>query len=408
MDVRISPSPLCGTVVPPPSKSLLHRLILCAGLAYGVSTIKNAAHSEDIDATLRCLTSLGGRWTEPQSGVLQIVGIGGAPRRESVPLPRFDCGESGSTLRFFLPVALAACGGGKFIGHGRLLERPLQPYFEIFQKQGVFYEQRDGILTVRGHLTPGKYTLPGNVSSQFFSGLLFALPLLSDASTLCAQTPPESADYIAMTLDALRLSGILIAAQPNQLHFSIPRGIYQPLLVSTEADWSQAAFWYAASFPCGAIQIAGLNSGSAQGDKRIEGFFQELSAPGNRVIDLAPCPDLLPPLAVMAAMRHGTTRFVHAARLRLKESDRLASTAALLTMLGGRVREFPDALEVSGSALRGGTVDGFHDHRIVMAAAVAATHCAEPVTIRGADAVNKSYPSFWDDYKRLGGNVDVL
>lgn len=408
MDVRILPRPLRGIVVPPPGKSALHRMILCAGLSSGVSIIENAAHSEDIDASLRCLTALGGQYTEPQAGIFQISGIGGIPPPANASLPRFDCGESGTTLRFFLPVALSVCGGGVFTGHGRLMGRPLDPYFEIFRKQGVFFEQRDGILMVRGRFSPGEYVLPGNVSSQFFSGLLFALPLLGGASTLRAQTPPESADYISMTVRALRLSGVGAESLSNPGCFRIFPGAYHAFNAAAEADWSQAAFWYAAGFPGRELLPAGLNPESAQGDRRIQDFFRELSAPGDQIIDLSPCPDLLPPLAVMAAVRNGTTRLIRAARTRLKESDRLAASAALVNALGGAAREFSDTLEIHGGPLRGGAVSCCPDHRMVMAAAAAAAHCTEPVIIRGADAVNKSYPSFWADYQRLGGSVDVL
>lgn len=408
MDVRILPHPLRGVVVPPPGKSALHRLILCAGLSSGVSTIENAAHSEDIDATLRCLAALGGRWEEPAPRVLRIAGAGGGPHHGREPLPRFDCGESGTTLRFFLPAALAIRDGGIFTGRGRLMERPLQPYLDLFRAKGIFYRQQGNILTVRGHLTPGEYRLPGNVSSQFFSGLLFALPLLGSASTIRAVTPLESADYVLMTQKALRMAGVATAAQAEQNCFQISPAEYQPFTAAAEADWSQAAFWMAAAFPGEEIQVDGLSPASAQGDKRIADFFQELSVPGDRIIDLSPCPDLLPPLAVMAAVRAGSTRFVHASRTRLKESDRLTASAALLNALGGTAREAPDALEVLGGTLRGGIAENFHDHRIAMAAAAAAAHCTEPVVIRGADAVKKSYPSFWDDYKRLGGDLDVL
>lgn len=408
MDVRILPRPLRGAVVPPPGKSALHRLILCAGLSSGVSTIENAARSEDLDATLRCLAALGGRWEEPAPRVLRIAGAGRGPRQEGEPLPRFDCGESGTTLRFFLPAALVLRGGGIFTGRGRLMERPLQPYLNLFREKGILCQQQDGVLTVRGNLTPGEYRLPGDVSSQFFSGLLFALPLLDGASTIRAVTPLESADYVLMTQKALRLAGVATAAQTEPGCFQVSPAEYRPFAAAAEADWSQAAFWLAAAFPGEVIQINGLNFASVQGDRRIEDFFQELSAPGDRVIDLSSCPDLLPPLAVMAAVRTGTVRFVHAERTRLKESDRLSASAALINALGGTAREAPDALEVRGGTLYGGAVENFHDHRIVMAAAAAAAHCTEPVVIRGADAVKKSYPSFWDDYKRLGGDLDVL
>ena len=191
MDLQITPKKLSGAVTPPPSKSQAHRLLIAAALAEGTSTLHNIARSQDIEATLRCVTALGGSWTETSPGMLTVTGIGGR-RFSGGELPRLDCGESGSTLRFFIPIALAVAGGGIFTGHGRLMERPQGPYFQLFDKKGIFYEQKDGVLTVRGALTPGEYVLPGNVSSQFFTGLLFALPLLDGVSAVVSSTEIES------------------------------------------------------------------------------------------------------------------------------------------------------------------------------------------------------------------------
>jgi len=383
---------------------MAHRLLIAAALAEGVSTVENAALSQDVEATLRCLTALGGQWEQPRPGVLRITGFGGRYRGSG--LPRMDCGESGSTLRFFLPIALAAAGGGVFTGHGRLMERPQQPYFDLFGERGVAHTLAGGVLTVRGALTPGEYRLPGNVSSQFFTGLLFALPLLDGPSRIVPTTPVESRDYIRMTLDALAAAG---APEPQgDAGFPVAPFAYRPFDRTVEADWSQAAFWYAAAFLDNAVTPRGLNPSSAQGDRIVSDLYWRLARPGEAEIDVSGCPDLLPPLAVMAAARRSATRFTHAARLRLKESDRLATTAAMLRALGAGAEEAPDGLTVTGGSLAGGTVDGANDHRIVMAAAVAASACAGPVVIRGAEAVNKSYPSFWDEYKRLGGEVHVL
>ena len=407
MDVRITPKHLSGTVTPPPSKSQAHRLLIAAALAGGVSTVRGVAMSQDVEATLRCLTALGGRWRETAPGVLEISGIGG--RRLSGDLPRLDCGESGSTLRFFLPIALAVAGGGVFTGRGRLMERPQGPYFDLFREKDIFFAQKDGVLTVRGQLTPGEYRLPGNVSSQFFTGLLFALPLLDGPSTIVPTTAVESRDYIRMTLDALTGAGV--TAQEPQAPggaFRVSPAAYQPFDRTVEADWSQAAFWYAAIALGSRVEPEGLNAFSVQGDMAVVPHFLRLTHPGDLDIDLSGIPDLLPPLAVMAAVRSGTTRFVHAARLRMKESDRLETTAAMLSALGASAQTGPDFLTVTGGSLAGGTVDGANDHRIVMAAAIAATACAGPVTIRGAEAVRQSYPDFWEVYQSLGGDVHVL
>ena len=390
MDIRITPQKLHGAVTPPASKSMAHRAVLAMTLAGGAGTLSNLSDSQDIQATKRCVEALK------------------APRPDG-ELPFLDCGESGSTLRFLIPIALAVAGGGVFTGHGRLMERPQQPYFDIFDEKGIFYEQTDGVLTVRGTLTPGVYRLPGNVSSQFVTGLLYALPLLSADSTIKITTPLESSGYVDMTLDMLEKFGISVENR-NYESFRVPGNqAYQARDIAVEADWSQAGFWYAANFLDNHVSIQGLNADSTQGDRVMASLYRKLAKPGDVDIDVSGCPDLLPPLAVMAAVRNGTTHFINAARLRIKESDRLATTAALLNRLGSSAEDGPDSLTVRGiPSFSGGTVDGANDHRIVMAAAIAATRADSPLTILGAEAVNKSYPSFWDDYKRLGGVFDVL
>ncbi len=407
MDVRIEPRRLSGIVTPPPSKSLAHRYVIAAALAAGVSTIKNVAFSEDVEATLRCMEALGARWETAEDG-LRVSGIGGE-RRPFGDLPQFDCGESGSTLRFLIPIALTVDQGGVFTGRGRLMERPQQPYFDLFDRRGISYVLEDGALTVRGSLAPGEYRLRGDVSSQFFTGLLMALPLLEGPSVVVSTTKLESASYTAMTMGVLARCGIQVRWSPALNGFGVEPGVYAPFEETVEADWSQAAFWYAAIALGSNLRLRGLKGQSAQGDAAVVGHYKKLALTGEVRINLSDCPDLLPPLAVMAAVRRGTTRFTHAARLRLKESDRLSTVAAMLKALGGAVSEEEDGLTVYGvSTLPGGTVDGANDHRIVMAAAIAATRCQGPVTIRGAEAVKKSYPNFWRDYENLGGAVHVL
>ncbi len=400
MDVQITPRRLSGVVTPPPSKSLAHRWILAAALAAGTSVVKNVAFSEDIEATLRCM--------EAAEDGLRVAGIGGE-RRPFGDLPQFDCGESGSTLRFLIPIALTVDQGGVFTGRGRLMERPQQPYFDLFDRRGISYALEGGALTVRGSLSPGEYRLRGDVSSQFFTGLLMALPLLEGPSVVISTTKLESASYTSMTMGVLARCGVHVRWSPALNGFGVEPGVYGPFEETVEADWSQAAFWYAAISLGSNLRLRGLKGQSAQGDAAVVGHYQKLALTGEVKINLSDCPDLLPPLAVMAAVRRGTTRFTHAARLRLKESDRLATVARMLKALGGAVSEEEDGLTVYGvSTLPGGVVDGANDHRIVMAAAIAATRCQGPVTIRGAEAVKKSYPNFWRDYENLGGAVHVL
>ena len=388
MNLIITPTRLSGTVTPPPSKSQAHRLLIAAALAGEGSVIHNLADSQDIQATRRCMEAL----KAPGEG-----------------LPHLDCGESGSTLRFLIPVALALRGGGVFTGHGRLMERPQQPYFDIFDEKGIRYEQKDGVLTVEGKLTPGAYRLPGNVSSQFFTGLLLALPLLDGPSSIIPTTHLESEGYIGMTLDAMHEFGIdipMTRSIPPQ--YLVPGGRrYRSAEVTVEGDWSQAAFWYAANHLGNAIDVQGVTQYSTQGDRIIESHCLELSQPGDTEIDMSGCPDLAPPVAAAAAVRQGITRLTNAARLRIKESDRLAAVAQTLNAMGARIAEHPDSLTIYGqSELSGGcTVDCCNDHRIAMMAAIAATRCKEPVMLLGAECVAKSYPNFWDHYRMLGGNI---
>ena len=385
MNLTITPGKLSGTVTPPPSKSQAHRLLICAALAGEGSVIHNLADSQDIRATRRCLAEL-------------------TTNRRT--LPELDCGESGSTLRFLIPIALALRGGGVFTGQGRLMERPQKPYFDLFDEKGIRYERKDNVLTVEGRLTPGEYRLPGNVSSQFFTGLLLALPLLDGPSAIIPTTPLESEGYIGMTLDAMREFGVDIASTRSlPPHYLISGGQkYRGAEVTVEGDWSQAAFWYAANCLGCTVDVRGVSQYSTQGDRVIESCCLELSQPGDTEIDMSGCPDLAPPVAAAAAVRQGTTRLVNAGRLRIKESDRLAAITAALNALGARVTEHPDSLTIYGrDRLAGGTVDCCNDHRIAMMAAIAATRCREPVTLLGAECVAKSYPDFWEHYRMLGG-----
>jgi len=407
-NVTIRPRLLSGCVTPPPSKSQAHRLLLCAALAQGKSVVGNVAFSQDILATLGCMKALGAKWEEVAPGTVQVTGapMGGW----SGELPRLDCGESGSTLRFLIPIALAVAGGGVFTGRGRLMQRPQKPYFDLFDEKGIAYEQRDGVLTVKGRLTPGEYRLPGDVSSQFFTGLLYALSLLDAPSEIVSTTALESVDYINMTIDAMERAGVKVEWGEDKKSYYIYPSKYCYFTEKVEADWSQAGFWYAAIALGSSLELDGMNAFSTQGDMVVVSHFLRLTKSGDVTIDVSGCPDLVPPLAVMAAVRDGTTRIVNAARLRIKESDRLASVTATLKALGAEIEEHPDSLTIRGrDGLRGGvSVDCCNDHRIAMMAAIAATRCAQPVTLLGADCVKKSYPNFWEHYEMLGGELDVI
>ena len=404
MNVTITPGPLSGTITPPPSKSQAHRVLIAAALATGESVIRNFRWSEDTRATAGCLTALGAAFRSRDGDILELEGL--CP---SQSLPLLDCGESGSTLRFLIPVVLATAGGGVFTGRGRLMERPLAPYFGIFREEGISFSQNHDILQVQGTLTPGTYRLPGNVSSQFITGLLHALPLLAGDSRILLTSELESAGYVDMTLETLRRFGVTV--EPEETGWFIPGNQrYQPRDVTLEGDWSQAAFFLAAAGLGNPLNLRGMDGNSAQGDRIMAEYVEILASAGEVSLDVSGCPDLVPPLAVRAALRSGeTTRLVNAARLRLKESDRLASVATVLGALGADVTEERDSLTIRGrEILPGGvTVDSWNDHRIAMMAAVAATRCQRPVTVTGAECVKKSYPEFWTDYEALGGRIEV-
>lgn len=389
MNLKITPARLRGAITPPPSKSYAHRALIAAALAGGDSELTGLADSKDIIATRRCLDALA---------------------VETRELPLLDCGESGSTLRFLIPVALALRGGARFTGQGRLMERPQKPYFDLFDEMGIFYDLKDGVLTVKGTLVPGDYSLPGDVSSQFVTGLLYALPLLAGGSSrIILTTPLESRDYVEMTVAVMKHFGVRV--EETNDGWLIPAGqSYRPNSLTIEADWSQAGFFYAARGLGSELDIQGMNLQSVQGDMRIVPYYEKLTRPGDVELDVSQCPDLVPPLAVLAAVRQGTTRIVNAARLRIKESDRLASVTQTLNALGARIEEHPDSLTICGvDALSGGVaVDCCNDHRIAMMAAVAATRCAAPITLLGAQCVEKSYPDFWTDYVRLGGLIEEV
>jgi 3-phosphoshikimate 1-carboxyvinyltransferase len=402
MLVTILPAPLHGQLRAIPSKSQAHRLLICAALADRPTELGCAAVSQDIAATADCLRALGAE-TDYRCGGFRVT-----PVRQPVRGAVLDCGESGSTLRFLLPLVCALGAEGSFRLHGRLPDRPLSPLWEVLEAHGAVLGRPDQrTVTFSGRLRGGEYAIAGDVSSQFLSGLLFALPLLEERSSLVPLGRLESRGYLEMTRQAEAMFGVRWQGRDaGEAWTPEPGSRYRsPGYAEVEGDWSNAAFWLAAdALSGGSVKLTGLDPASAQGDRAAEELIPRILA-GNAVIDAGDIPDLVPPLAVTAAAAPGKTEFVNAGRLRLKESDRIRSVRAMLEALGGRVAETPDSLTVFGGGLRGGTVDSFRDHRIAMAAAVAAIACREPVCILGAEAVNKSYPAFWSDYRLLGGSV---
>ena len=422
-----------GRVTLPPSKSVAHRAMLCAALSRGSCALSHMAGSQDIDATARAIEALGGEVRlEEDRGLCLVEGAGLGRAQGGV----IHCGESGSTLRFLIPIACALGGRWTFTGEGRLPERPLDVYRELLPAHGVRYQDpgREFLpLTVEGRLEPGVFALPGNVSSQFITGLLLALPLLSGDSEIVLTTPLESEGYVNLTLQAMERFGV--TASRTGRGWRVPGGQrYLPQDLAVEGDWSQAAFFLtmAALAPARAqVELAGLSRDSLQGDKAcvelFEGFGLDLRWEGDlllcgnpragepfrglrgQVIDAAQIPDMVPALSVCAALSQGETAIVNAQRLRLKESDRLAAMEAALTALGGKVLSREDGLVLKGvETLNGGRALGVNDHRVVMALAGAALGSQGPVTVTDAWSVRKSYPGFFDDFMRLGGIAHVL
>ena len=406
MEVTISPGRLAGKVAVPGSKSMAHRGLIAAALADGPSRIQNATPSGDIEATVRCLTALGAE-IRREGEDLEVTPLH-RRWRERIVLP---CGESGSTLRFLLPVAAALGAPARFTGEGRLPERPLGPLGETLIRGGAELSGFQLPLEVAGRLRPGEYRLPGDVSSQYVTGLLLALPLLEGDSSIRLTTPLESAGYVRMTLQVLAQFGIQVS--PEEGGWRIPGNqTYRAADFEVEGDYSAAALFLTANAIGSQVECLGLREDSTQGDRAILRHLETIqSLGGGRVeIDLSQCPDLAPALAVAAAYADGETALTHAGRLRLKESDRLAALSTVLTQMGAEVEEGPETLTIQGKpALDGGVpIEPFGDHRIAMAASIAALGAKAPVTIQNAQCVGKSYPQFFHHMKLLGGVCHVV
>ena len=385
MDLTVHPRPLRGEIEIIPSKSQAHRYLICAAFADNPTQLRCADTNRDIEATADCLGALGADIIRTESGYTVF------PIRQIPEAAELNCCESGSTLRFMLPIVGALGVDATFHMEGRLPHRPLSPLWEEMERMGcTLTRPNESTIRCRGKLKAGNYEISGNVSSQFITGLLFALSLIDGSSELFISGKIESKPYITMTEDTMSL-------------FNAPN-YHSPGTLSVEGDWSNGAFWVAAQFLGNKLSVRGLNALSSQGDRVVVDIAHRL-ADDFPTIDASDIPDLVPILSVLAASNNGAL-FTDIQRLRLKESDRVATTISMIEDLGGKAEATEDTLRIHGTGLRGGTVHSHNDHRIAMAAAIAATVCTEPVTVLGAEAVNKSYPKFWEEYRRLGGNYE--
>ena len=420
MTVYIRPGPPpSGVLAAPPSKSMAHRAVLCAALADGESRLTGLAHSQDIDATLGAAAALG---AQVEAGESWARIAGAAPLQ--APAAPVDCCESGSTLRFLIPMAALTGRPVAFTGRGRLMQRPQSVYQELFASQGLRFGQEGDTLTVAGPLRPGCFSLAGDVSSQFISGLLFALPLLDGDSRLCLKPPVESRSYIEMTRAAQSRFGVA-SAWLDEYTLAVPGGqAYRPRDMAIEGDWSQAAFPAALGVLAGDVTVTGLEPGTLQGDAvildilrrcggRAEAVpggvrFQKSALHGTK-IDLADCPDLGPILMALGLLCEGETLITNAGRLRLKESDRIAAMEQELRKLGGRIESDGGTVTIRRSVLHApaGPLWGHNDHRVVMSLTVLAAAAGLPVQIDGAEAVAKSWPGFFAAVRQLGVEVQT-
>lgn len=403
MNIKINPTKLKGYVNIPASKSIAHRMLICSALANGKSIIGNINYSKDIEATINAMKALGAEIFTDKNNA-EINGIVHIPEKSVI-----NCNESGSTLRFIIPVATALGVKTEFHGRGRLPQRPIDIYTRELSKHGITFDYNNTMpFTVSGQLSNGIYKIEGNVSSQFITGLLFALPLLNGDSEIVMTSHLESRPYVDITIDVLKKFGIIIEETGKGFHIK-GNQTYKTFSGNVEGDFSQAAFFYVANSLGSSIMLGNLNTNSVQGDKKIIEIINQTEQNGFFNADCSDIPDLVPVLAVLASFGKKTSTIYNAERLKIKESNRLETTAELINNLGGDVKITSDGLIIRPTNnMHGGTIESFGDHRIVMAGAVMATALKEELIINGAEAVTKSYPDFFEDYKKLGGNVNVI
>lgn len=391
MDITITPTKLNGSITAIPSKSQAHRLLICAAFADKPTELICPDTNRDIEATAQCLRALGADISRTATGY-SVVPASTIPVKATL-----NCQDSGSTLRFLLPVAGALGLDTIFQMEGRLPQRPLSPMWEEMERMGCKLSRpTSDTIRCEGKLNAGNYTVDGGISSQFITGLLFAAALIPGTSAIQIMGKLESKPYVTMTQNALSIFGC------SSDGFRVNGGnvFHSPGKLTVEGDWSNGAFFLAAQALGNNVTVDNLNMDSKQGDRAAAQWIPGLKE--HQTIDATDIPDLIPILAVTAACNKGAV-FTNIRRLRLKESDRVASVIAMLKALGGNAVADENTITVYGTGLTGGTVDAQNDHRIAMSAAIAATVCSEPVTILGAQCVSKSYPHFFDEYRKLGG-----
>lgn len=405
MDIKITPSKLSGSIPAISSKSYAQRYLIAAALSDLPVTLHLNGLSNDIMATSGAISGLGAIVKiTPKENHFTTITITPGLIQKSSELPVINCSESGTCARIILPIATALFNECTVSGEGSLVSRPFKTLCDVLETNGVIFESKTLPITFRRHLSPGTFKIAGNESSQYISGLLFALPILDNPSVIELTSPLESSGYVRMTLEVLKEFGVDISVdneeKPTRFEINSPLPCHSPNEVTVEGDWSNAAFWLAAG-----IDVTGLNENSLQKDKA----FLELKALTE--VDISETPDLLPILAVSAACKASgtTTRFYNAARLKIKESNRLETVADMINSLGGSAEAKDDELIVHATgSLKGGTIDSHNDHRIVMSAAIASCFCEDSVTILNTEAVEKSYANFFEDFKSLGGKFDVI
>lgn len=414
MVIKLSGMDRCGSVEAPASKSQCNRLFVLAALGESSTNISCVQLSNDLMAMVSSLEALGAEIKEQEKGVFSVSPIRDNPKGRA----ELYCGESGSCLRFLLPVAGALGREAVFHMEGRLPERPIDELRELLCSHGMNIKKQGNEIYCSGRLISGEYCMSGGCSSQYISALLMALPLLEGESCLKISGPVQSRPYISLTEETLRLAGIQFTENDSEYFIKGGQRTKFPVNIKAEGDYSSAAFFLCAgALSKKGIEVSNLSPESVQGDREIENILIRMGAKvarrGDRVflsrgdlrgisLDASQIPDLVPAVAVLASLARGESRIINAGRLRLKESDRLKSTCAMLSTLGADIEEEPDGLVIKGKpSLRGGRADSFNDHRIAMAAALAACGCENEVEICGAEAADKSYPRFWDDFGNL-------
>ena len=411
MNALILPQKLHGSLTPPPSIHQTYHFLVAAALAQGVSHIRGVSRSANIKAMLDGICGLGADCRHISHEELSELEISGIMPDIQLPLPECNCDAAIETLRFLLPVALVLRGGGVFYGNQSLLAQALVPYIPLFAEKGISHEYTGGALRIRGELAPGTFRLRDDISPQILAGLLFALPLLSDPSTILFNAPLASHSYTAMTLDILQQFGITIDAQ-GWTAFDVPGNqVFTSLDATMEKDFSLASFLYVAQAIGNALAIQGMNRRSTQPESSIIRIAARLSDPGEAYIDVRLFPDLIPAIAVQAALREGeVTHILNTEHPHAENTDRLASIAYALNAVGGRIREYADKLVIKGvKSFTGGEVPLHGDYRIAMMLGIAATCSYGPIWIPEADnALDHAYPTFWEEFKKLGGIIRML